>query len=47
MIAFRIAFFCPCFVCRDGVLDMEHGNSRPGKEGDMAVIEAYRAADDF
>jgi hydroxypyruvate isomerase len=31
----------------DGVLDMEHGNSRPGKEGDMAVIEAYRAADDF
>jgi len=30
-----------------GVLGMEHGNSRPGKEGEMAVIEAYRACDDF
>jgi len=30
-----------------GVIGMEHGNSRPGKEGERAVIEAYRAADDF
>ena len=28
-----------------GVLGMEHGNSRPGKEGDRAVIDAYVAAD--
>ncbi len=30
-----------------GVLCMEHGKSRPGKEGELAVIEAYRAADPF
>jgi hydroxypyruvate isomerase len=30
-----------------GVLGMEHGNSKPGKEGEMAVIEAYRVCDDF
>jgi len=30
-----------------GVLCMEHGNSKRGKEGEMAVIEAYRACDDF
>ncbi|MBA7604628.1 hypothetical protein ES703_11754 [subsurface metagenome] len=30
-----------------GVMGMEHGNSKPGKEGEMAVIEAYRACDDF
>ncbi len=30
-----------------GVLGMEHGNSRPGKEGEQAVIDAYVAADDF
>jgi hydroxypyruvate isomerase len=30
-----------------GVLCMEHGNSKPGKEGEIAVIEAYRACDDF
>jgi len=29
------------------ILGMEHGNSRPGKEGERAVIEAYRACDDF
>ena len=28
-----------------GVLGMEHGNSRPGKEGERAVIDAYVAAD--
>jgi hydroxypyruvate isomerase len=28
-----------------GVLGMEHGNSRPGREGERAVIEAYRAVD--
>jgi hydroxypyruvate isomerase len=29
------------------VMGMEHGNSRPGKEGERAVIDAYRASDDF
>lgn len=31
----------------DGVVGMEHGNSKPGKEGERAVIEAYRVCDDF
>jgi len=31
----------------DGVLGMEHGNSRKGKEGELAVIEAYKHEDDF
>jgi hypothetical protein len=26
---------------------MEHGQSQPGKEGERAVIEAYRACDSF
>jgi hydroxypyruvate isomerase len=30
-----------------GVLCMEHGRSKRGKEGEIAVIEAYRACDDF
>jgi len=30
-----------------GVLGMEHGNVLPGKEGEMAVIKAYRDADNF
>jgi len=30
-----------------GVLCMEHGSSKRGKEGEIAVIEAYRACDDF
>jgi hydroxypyruvate isomerase len=30
-----------------GVLGMEHGNSRPGREGERAVIDAYRYVDDF
>lgn len=30
-----------------GVLGMEHGKSRPGKEGERAVIDAYAASDDF
>ena len=28
-----------------GVLCMEHGQSKPGKEGEQAVIDAYRACD--
>lgn len=28
-----------------GILGMEHGNSRPGKDGERAVIDAYRACD--
>ena len=30
-----------------GVVGMEHGNSRPGREGEQAVIDAYAAADAF
>ncbi len=30
-----------------GILGMEHGNSKPGKEGERAVINAYAAADRF
>ncbi len=30
-----------------GVLCMEHGSSKRGKEGERAVIEAYRVCDDF
>ncbi len=30
-----------------GVMGMEHGNSKPGKEGEMAVIKAYREVDNF
>ena len=29
----------------DGIVGMEHGNSRGGKEGERVVIEAYRAVD--
>jgi hydroxypyruvate isomerase len=30
-----------------GVIGMEHGNSRGGKDGEMAVVQAYRDADSF
>ncbi len=30
-----------------GILGMEHGNSRPGRDGEQAVIDAYRWCDDF
>lgn len=30
-----------------GIMGMEHGNSRPGKEGELAVIEAYAKVDQF
>lgn len=30
-----------------GILGMEHGNSNPGKDGEMAVIDAYRKCDNF
>ena len=30
-----------------GILGMEHGKSKEGKEGENAVIEAYRKCDDF
>ena len=30
-----------------GVLGMEHGNALPGKEGELALIKAYREADSF
>ncbi len=29
----------------DGILGMEHGNAQPGREGELAVIEAYRRVD--
>ena len=31
----------------EGAVCMEHGHSLPGKEGERAVINAYRACDDF
>ena len=31
----------------DGVVGMEHGNSKPGKEGEKALIAAYREVDNF
>ena len=31
----------------DGIVGMEHGNSKPGKEGEQAVIDAYVACDNF
>lgn len=30
-----------------GILGMEHGNSKPGKEGEVALIKAYRDSDNF
>ena len=30
-----------------GILGMEHGNSKPGKDGERAVIDAYRSSDNF
>jgi hydroxypyruvate isomerase len=30
-----------------GILGMEHGNSLPGKDGEMALIKAYRDSDNF
>lgn len=30
-----------------GILGMEHGNAYPGKEGEQALIKAYRESDDF
>jgi hydroxypyruvate isomerase len=31
----------------NGVMGMEHGNSRSGKEGERAIIDAYKKVDDF
>ena len=31
----------------DGIVGMEHGNSKPGKEGERAVIDAYVESDSF
>jgi len=31
----------------DGILGMEHGNSKQGIEGEIAVIEAYKSVDTF
>jgi hydroxypyruvate isomerase len=30
-----------------GVMGMEHGNAKEGKEGELALIEAYRVSDNF
>jgi hydroxypyruvate isomerase len=30
-----------------GIMGMEHGNAKPGKDGERALIEAYRWSDDF
>ena len=31
----------------NGILGMEHGNSIKGKDGEIAVIEAYKKVDNF
>jgi hydroxypyruvate isomerase len=31
----------------EGVLGMEHGNSKPGRAGEQAVIDAYVECDSF
>jgi len=31
----------------DGILGMEHGNSKPNKEGELALLNAYREVDRF
>lgn len=31
----------------NGIMGMEHGNSKQGKEGELAVIDAYRKVDNF
>ncbi len=31
----------------EGILGMEHGNSSPDKEGEQAVIDAYKSCDNF
>src|ERR1044072_1964320 len=30
-----------------GIIGMEHGNSKPGKDGEQAVIDAYKLSDNF
>ncbi len=30
-----------------GIMGMEHGNAKPGREGELAVIQAYRDSDSF
>lgn len=30
-----------------GIMGMEHANSKPGKEGELSLIKAYREVDDF
>jgi len=30
-----------------GIMGMEHGNAKPGKDGELALIKAYREADAF
>jgi hydroxypyruvate isomerase len=30
-----------------GIMGMEHGNANPGKEGEMALVKAYRDSDAF
>jgi hydroxypyruvate isomerase len=30
-----------------GIMGMEHGNAKPGKEGELALINAYRESDSF
>ena len=31
----------------NGIVGMEHGNAKPGKEGEEAVVDAYRQVDSF
>jgi len=43
------ATYSNTFMIKDivGVMGMEHGLSRTGKEGELALIRAYRDSDSF
>lgn len=34
-------------IHKKGIPGMEHSNARPGKEGELALIKAYRECDSF
>jgi len=46
-INYRNIFGHLCKKDYEGIICMEHGKSKEGKEGEKAVIEAYKACDDF
>ncbi|HTQ10202.1 MAG TPA: TIM barrel protein [Fimbriimonadaceae bacterium] len=46
-INYRNVFRHICGKGYSGILGMEHGASKPGKEGERTLIESYREADSF